>query len=84
MTKPHEEEWVQDSEYVDVVDGATIMKAWDDGEGGHFARARLASKAPKMARALLEDVKRHARSPEPTHSCVCRKCVLLREAGVLE
>lgn len=82
MTKPWEEEWgLSDGQWIEVVtsgDRVTIGR-FDVGRGG-----LLASKAPKMARALLDDVKGHARSPEPTHSCGCRKCALLREAGVLE
>jgi len=87
MTKPHEEEWEQDEHdpnwIIATVGGrrevaARLGRMTEQPNPKDIARARLASKAPKMARALLEDVASHYQP------CQCGKCELLREAGVLE
>lgn len=81
MTKSHEEEWEVDADgdirrlnKKGVRTSLVLVRA----AGNNESRARLASKAPNMARALLEDVASHYQP------CQCGKCVLLREAGVLE
>lgn len=94
MTKPHEEEWEQDANATDwvnvVCDGRTKVicrfgSVMDRPKSRDIARARLASKAPKMARALLSLIEAFppAGSEEEDEALeFARKA--LREAGVLE
>lgn len=84
MTKPWEEEWEQsDDRWIErscPVDGKPLTVArFDSANGG--ARARLASKAPKMANLLARILDEHgAHMPYTANDIEA----VLREAGVLE
>ena len=89
MTKPWEEEWELDSDG-DIRrlnrKGARTSLVFLKAASGSPESALLASKAPKMARALLDlrELFWHC-TDEDTGRCVhCDIDSLLREAGVLE
>lgn len=84
MKKPHEEDW--ETDFVSIRAGGQIVASFDNHQADRQLpqqkkRARLAARAPKMARLLLEI--REA-GTDYSQELQDEVAVILRDAGVVE